>query len=528
MRFKLLAAAVLFTAPALVLAKPLTVCTESSPDGFDVVQFNSLVTTNASADVIFNSLVSYDEAAKKVVPALADKWDVSADGLTYTFHLRPNVQFQTTDYFKPTRALNADDVVFTFERMLDDNNPWHKVAGASGFPHAQSMGLPKLIKSVSKVDDNTVKFELNAPDATFVPILTMGFASIYSAEYADQLLKAGKQADLNAKPIGTGPFMLKSYTKDAVIRYDVNPTYWGPKPKIDRLIYAITPDATVRAQKVKADECQIALSPKPQDLADAKSDKSLAIVQTPAFMTAFVALNTQKKPLDNQKVRAALNMGFDRGTYLKTVFDNTATPATNPYPPNTWSYDKSIKPWPYDPVKAKKLLAEAGYPNGFETTIWVRPNGSVLNPAPKAGAEMLQADFAKIGVKADVKVIEWGELIKQAKQGQHDLLFMGWAGDNGDPDNYLSPLFSCNAVKSGINFARFCDQDLDKLIADGKATADQAKRSKAYEQAQQIIHDQALWIPLGYPTAAAITRTTVSGYHVSPFGRQNFGTVAVQ
>ena len=141
MRFKLLAAAVLFTAPALVLAKPLTVCTESSPDGFDVVQFNSLVTTNASADVIFNSLVSYDEAAKKVVPALADKWDVSADGLTYTFHLRPNVQFQTTDYFKPTRALNADDVVFTFDRMLNDSNPWHKVAGASGFPHAQSMGL---------------------------------------------------------------------------------------------------------------------------------------------------------------------------------------------------------------------------------------------------------------------------------------------------------------------------------------------------------------------------------------------------
>ncbi len=532
MRFKLLAAAAaltaVITAPALTVAKPLTVCTESSPDGFDVVQYNSLVTTNASADVIFNSLVSYDEAAKKVAPSLADKWDVSADGLTYTFHLRPNVQFQTTDYFKPSRPLNADDVVFTFNRMLDDNNPWHKVAGASGFPHAQSMGLVKLIKSVSKVDDNTVKFELNEPNATFVSILTMGFASIYSAEYADQLLKAGKQADLNASPIGTGPFMLKSYTKDSIIRYDVNPTYWGPKPKIDRLIYAITPDAAVRAQKVKAGECQIALSPKPQDIADAKKDKSLAVVQTPAFMTAFVALNTQKKPLDNQKVRAALNMAFDRTSYLKAVFDNTATPANNPYPPNTWSYDKAVKPWPYDTEKAKKLLADAGYPNGFETTIWVRPNGSVLNPNPKAGAEMLQADFAKIGVKAEVKVIEWGELIKQAKQGQHDTLFMGWAGDNGDPDNYLSPLFSCNAVKSGINFARYCDPELDKLIAQGKETADQSKRTKAYEAAQQIIHDEALWIPLGYPTAAAITRTNVSGYRVSPFGRQNFGAVTVQ
>jgi dipeptide transport system substrate-binding protein len=521
-------AALLAAAPALALAKPLTVCTESSPDGFDVVQFNSLVTTNASADVIFNSLVSYDEAAKKVVPALAQSWDVSPDGLTYTFHLRPNVQFQTTDYFKPTHALNADDVVFTFSRMLDDSNPWHKVTGASGFPHAQSMGLPKLIKSVSKVDENTVKFELNQPDATFISILTMGFASIYSSEYADQLLKAGKQVDLNAKPIGTGPFVLKSYTKDAVIRYDVNPSYWGPKPKIDRLIYAITPDATVRAQKVKAGECQIALSPKPQDVTDAKTDKSLTVVQTPAFMTAFVALNTDKKPLDNQKVRAALNMAFDRTTYLKTVFDNTATAAVNPYPPNTWSYNKSVKPWPYDPVKAKNLLATAGFPNGFSTTIWVRPAGSVLNPNPKAGAELLQADFAKIGVKADVKVIEWGELIKEAKLGQHDSLFMGWAGDNGDPDNYLTPLFSCNAVKSGINFARFCDADLDKLIADGKATPDQAKRAKAYEAAQQIIHDQALWIPLGYPTAAAITRSNVSGYHVSPFGRQNFTTVVVQ
>ncbi|TDN68318.1 ABC transporter substrate-binding protein [Paraburkholderia sp. BL10I2N1] len=528
MRFKLLAAALLATAPALVLAKSLTVCTESSPDGFDVVQFNSLVTTNASADVIFNSLVSYDEAARKVVPALAGNWDVSADGLTYTFHLRPNVQFQTTDYFKPTRALNADDVVFTFARMLDDSNPWHKVAGASGFPHAQSMGLVKLVKSVSKVDDNTVKFELNEPNATFVPILSMGFASIYSAEYADQLLKAGKEVDLNAKPVGTGPFVLKSYTKDAVIRYDVNHTYWGPKPKIDRLIYAITPDATVRAQKVKAGECQIALSPKPQDVADAKTDKALNVVQTPAFMTAFVALNTEKKPLDNPKVRQALNMAFDRPTYLKTVFDNTASPATNPYPPNTWSYDTSIQAYPYDVAKAKKLLADAGLANGFETTIWVRPNGSVLNPNPKAGAELLQADFAKIGVKAEVKVIEWGELIKEAKQGQHDTLFMGWAGDNGDPDNYLSPLFSCNAVKSGINFARYCDPQLDKLIAEGKATPDQAKRAKAYEAAQKIIHDQALWIPLGYPTAAAITRTNVSGYNVSPFGRQNFTTVNVQ
>jgi dipeptide transport system substrate-binding protein len=390
------------------------------------------------------------------------------------------------------------------------------------------MGLVKLVKTIKKVDDHTVQFELNEPNATFLPMLTMGFASIYSDEYADELLKAGKQADINAKPIGTGPFVLKSYTKDAVIRYDANPSYWGPKPKVDRLIYAITPDPSVRMQKVKANECQIALSPKPSDVLQAKDEKSLAVVQTPAFMTAFVALNTQHKPFDDERVRQAINMAFDRANYLKVVFDNTAAPAVNPYPANTWSYDKDIAAYPYDPAKAKALLAQAGYPNGFSTTIWLRPQGSVLNPKPKAGAELLQADLAKIGVKAEVKVIEWGELIKQAKQGQHDMLFMGWAGDNGDPDNYLTPLFSCNGVKSGINFARYCDPKLDKLIADGRATADQAARAKDYEAAQKIIHDEALWIPLGYPTASAITRNSVKGYKVSAFGRQHFADVSVE
>jgi dipeptide transport system substrate-binding protein len=308
----------------------------------------------------------------------------------------------------------------------------------------------------------------------------------------------------------------------------VNPRYWGPKPKVDRLIYAITTDATVRVQKLKAGECQIALSPKPQDVIAARGNAALKVVQTPAFMTAYVALNTQHKPLDSQKVRQAINLAFDRPTYLKTVFDNTATPATNPFPPNTWSDNKSIKAYPHDIAQAKKLLAEAGYPNGFSTTIWTRPTGSVLNPNPKVSAELLQADLAHIGIKAQIKVVEWGELIREAKLGQHDMLFMGWAGDNGDPDNFLTPQFTCAAVKAGTNFARFCNADLDKLIEAGKATPDLAKRTKAYEAAQRIIHDQALWVPLGYPTAAVLTSAKVSGYRVSPFGRQNFGAAAVQ
>jgi dipeptide transport system substrate-binding protein len=247
---RLAAAPLLFSfclAP-LAHAATLSVCTEASPEGFDVVQYNSLSTTNASADVLMNRLVDFDAQAGKLVPSLAQSWSVSADGLVYDFKLRPDVKFHTTPYFTPTRALNADDVRFSFERMLDPANPWHKVA-QSGFPHAQSLQLPALIKSIETPDPQTVRFTLTHPDSTFLPALSMGFASIYSAEYADKLLKAGTPELMNSQPIGTGPFVFSRFQKDAVVRYKANPDYFAGKPKVDGLIFAITPDANVQAAK---------------------------------------------------------------------------------------------------------------------------------------------------------------------------------------------------------------------------------------------------------------------------------------
>lgn len=521
MRLALLA---LLLTPAFASAASLSVCTEASPEGFDVVQYNSLTTTNASADVLMNRLVDFDAARGEVVPSLAESWKVSDDGLTYDFQLRDGVAFHHTDYFKPSRALSADDVVFSFQRMLDAAQPWHKVA-QSGFPHAQSMQLPSLVKAVEKVDAQHVRFTLNHPDATFLSMLSMGFASIYSAEYADQLMKAGTPEKLNAQPIGTGPFVFKRFQKDAVVRYSANAEYFGGKPAVDNLIFAITPDAAVRLQKLKRNECQIALSPKPLDVEEATKNADLKVEQTPAFMTAFVGINSQHPPLDDPKIRQAINLAFDKASYLKAVFNGTATAADGVYPPNTWSYAKDIPGYAYDLQQAQKLIGETGRKQGFKTTIWTRPSGSLLNPNPALGAQMLQADLKKIGIDAQIQVIEWGELIRRAKAGEHDLLFMGWAGDNGDPDNFLTPQFSCASVKSGLNFARYCDAKLDGLISQGKAVADQAKRSELYHQAQQIIHDQALWLPLAHPTALALTRKDVKGYTVSPFGRQDYSKV---
>ncbi|MDF2491072.1 MAG: dppA-IV, partial [Pseudomonas sp.] len=479
-----------------------------------------------SADVLMNRLVEFDAAQGKVVPSLAQRWTVSDDGLVYDFTLRDGVKFHTTSYFKPTRPLTADDVLFSFQRMLYPAHAWHKSA-PGGYPHAQSLQLGSLIKAIDAPTPTTVRFTLSHPDATFLATLSMGFASIYSAEYADQLLKAGTPEKLNTQPIGTGPFVFQRFQKDAVVRYRANPGYFGGKPAVDPLIFAITPDANVRLQKLKRNECQIALSPKPLDIADAKQLPDLKVESTPAFMTAFVALNTQHPPLDKPEVRQAINLAFDRDSYLKAVFEDTAIAATGPYPPNTWSYAEHLPGYPTDVEKAKRLLAKAGLPDGFTTTLWTRPSGSLLNPNPNLGAQMVQADLAKVGIKAEIRVIEWGELIRRAKQGEHDLLFMGWAGDNGDPDNFLTPQFSCAAVTSGTNFARYCDSRLDQLINAGRTTNDQSVRSRLYQQAQTLIQQQALWLPLAHPTAASLTRQGVTGYAVSPFGRLDLSKVTV-
>ncbi|WP_462380587.1 ABC transporter substrate-binding protein [Pseudomonas sp. Marseille-QA0892] len=521
-----LAALALLLAPTFANAAALTVCTEASPDGFDVVQYNALTTTNASADVLMNRLVDYDAKAQALVPSLAKRWDISEDGLTYRFHLREGVTFHATDYFKPSRPMNADDVVFSFERMLNKEHPWYKTA-ASGYPHAQSMQWPSLVKSVEAADPSTVTITLTHPDATFLATLSMGFASIYSKEYADALMAAGTPEKLNAEPIGTGPFVFRRYQKDAVVRYTANADYFGGKPDVDPLLFAITPDTNVRLQKLRRGECQVALSPKPLDVAEARKDSNLKVSETPAFMTAFVGINSSHPPLDNPKVRQAINHAFDRAHYVKAVFEDSATPAEGVYPPNTWSYAESLPAYSHDPEKAKALLAEAGVAEGFSTTIWTRPTGSVLNPNPSLGAQMLQADLAKVGIKAEIRVIEWGELIRRAKAGEHDLLFMGWAGDNGDPDNFLTPQFACASVQSGLNFARYCDKQLDTLITEGKQRREQSERSTLYEKAQRIIHDQALWLPLAHPTAATLLRSDVEGFDASPFGRVDFSKVKV-
>ncbi|VFS87030.1 putative binding protein component of ABC transporter [Pseudomonas aeruginosa] len=340
------------------------------------------------------------------------------------------MKFHSTDYFKPTREFNADDVLFTFERMLDKDHPFRK-AYPTEFPYFTDMGLDKNIARIEKLDEHTVKFTLNEVDAAFIQNLAMPFPSIQSAEYAAQLLKQGKASDINQKPIGTGPFVFSRYQKDAQIRFKGNKDYWKPdEVKVDNLIFAINTDASVRAQKLKAGECQITLNPRPADLDALKKDPNLNLPSQAGFNLGYIAYNVTHKPFDKLEVRQALDMAVNKKAIIDAVYQGAGQLASNGMPPTQWSYDETIKDAPYDPGKARELLKKAGVAEGTEITLWAMPVQRPYNPNAKLMAEMLQNDWAKIGIKAKIVTYEWGEYIKRAKGGEHDAMLIGWSGDN--------------------------------------------------------------------------------------------------
>jgi dipeptide transport system substrate-binding protein len=507
-------------------ATTLIYCSEGSPEGFDPARYTAGTTFNASSQPLFNRLVEFEIGGTKVVPGLAEKWEVSADGLVYTFHLRKGVKFHATDGFKPTRTLTADDVLFSFNRMIDKDNTFQKSAPAS-FEYAADMGLADNVVKLEKPDPLTVRFTLKNVNAAFLADLAMDFASIQSAEYAEQLLKEGKAAELNSKPVGTGPFVFRRYEKDAQIRYAAFDGYWAGKPKIDNLIFAISVDSAVRMQKLKAGECHISAYPKPAEVELLKKDPKIKLMSEAGLNVGYLSLNVKRKPFDNRDVRRAINMAIDKQALLAAVYQGAGTLAVNPIPPTMWSYSKQTKDYEYSPEKARALLAKAGFPNGFETKLWALPVQRPYNPNGQQSAELIQADLAKVGIKAQIVKYEWAEYLKRAKDGESDIGMFGWNGDNGDPDNFLATLLGCASVGSS-NYAQWCDKEYDDLVVKAKRVTAQAERSKLYEQAQQVVKREAVWVPIAHSVVYQPMLKGVEGYRMSPLGSVQFFGVSIK
>lgn len=499
-------------------AKTLVFCSEGSPEGFNPQHYTAGTTFDASSKPVYNRLVQFETGTTTIVPGLAESWDVSEDGLTYTFHLRHGVKFHTTKTFTPTRDFNADDVLFSFNRQLKADHPWHGIGGPYEYFNSMSMG--ELIDSIDKVDDYTVVFKLKRPEAPLIANLGMDFASILSSEYADKLMADGKTELMNQEPVGTGPFQFVNYQKDAVIRYKANPDYWAGKAAIDNLVFAITPDASVRYAKLKAGECHVMPYPNPADLEQMRHDSGVQLLQQEGLNVGYLGFNTKKEPFTDKRVRQALNLAVNKSAIIDAVFQGAGKVAKNPIPPTIWSYDDAVVDYPYDPEKAKALLKEAGVEN-LTTDIWAMPVQRPYNPNARRMAEMIQADWAAVGVKAEIVSYEWGEYLKRTKEGEHQTFLLGWTGDNGDPDNFLAVLLGCDAVGSA-NRAQWCFEPFDTLIQEAKRVSDVAKRTDLYKQAQVLFKEEAPWITIAHSVVFEPVRKEVQGFKIDPFGGHIF------
>ncbi|QIQ20853.1 ABC transporter substrate-binding protein [Zophobihabitans entericus] len=510
-----------------VSANTLVYCAEASPENFNPQVVTSGISMDAGAVPVYNRLVEFKLGTTEIEPGLAQSWEISEDGKHYTFHLRDGVKWHTSRDFKPTRDMNADDVIFSFMRQKDENHPYNKVSGGN-YAYFTSMGMDKLIESIEKIDDKTVRFNLIQPEAPFLANMAMAFASIFSAEYADQMLKAGTPEKFDLQPIGTGPFQFMQYQKDSRILYRAFTDYWGPKAQIERLVFTITPDPAVRFAKLQKGECQAMPYPNLADVQRMKADNNIDVHEMSGLNIGYLSFNIEKPPLDNLKVREALSVAVNKAAIIDAVFQGAAQPATNFIPPSMWGYNNDIVDRPYDVEKAKELLKEAGFEKGFTIDLWAMPVQRPYNPNARRMAEMIQADWAKIGVTAKIVSYEWGEYLSRIRRGEHQTVLMGWSGDNGDPDNFYSILMSCDAITAGTNYSRWCYEPFDKLLQQARVESNHDRRVELYKQAQVEMFNQAPALMIAHSMVYMPVRKDVQGYIMDPLALHNFNRVTMK
>ncbi|WP_221279301.1 ABC transporter substrate-binding protein [Helicobacter gastrocanis] len=467
---------------------------------------------------IYETLVRFKYGSTEIEPALAGSWEISKNGLTYTFHLRHGVYFQTTRYWDQKSELTAKDVLFSFERQMG-KVPYYK--GAKSYGYWASMGMSSIIKKIEALDKYTVRFTLKHPEAPFLADLGMDFLSVLSADYAAHLKSLNKEDELTRKPIGTGPFKLATWFRDDKIVLLKNTDYWGPKAHLDRVVLRVIPNPSVRALALQRGEVSIISAPNRNEIPRLASLPGVAVDEKPGLFVTWMSLNLEKKPFDNRLVRLAINHAINTPDYVKIVYENYATPAINPMPPSMWGYNKDIKPYGYDLKVAKELLAKAGYANGFETTLFT---ASKYN---KQAAEFVQAQLAKIGIKVKIEFFEWGTYLKKVAMGEHKMAFSGWKADTPDPDNFLYILWSKEAAAEiPTRNGSFYKSDVySKLVTKAKYLSNQAKRTALYQKAQEVFHDDAPWVPLAYPYSIVARLKSVQGYQVSGVQINRFANV---
>ncbi|MGL5948497.1 MAG: ABC transporter substrate-binding protein [Aeromonas sp.] len=494
----------------------LIYCSEGSPLSFNPHMSNSGMTLDATAHPLYDRLLDINPHTQLMEPALATAWQVSEDRRTYRLTLRRDVQFHHTAFFTPTRAFNAHDVVFTFMRMLDEQHPYHTVSGGN-YPFFYSQGLDELIERVSANGDNEVVFTLARPNSAFISLLASDFMVITSAEYGAQLLAQNKPAQLDKQPIGTGPFLFKEYRRLDFIRYLRHESYWGSRPKIEQLVYDITPRSSRRLAKIMSGACDVMSTPVANQLPFIQAQPQLNLSVQSGMNVAYLALNTHRPPFNDVRVRQAIASAIDTSQILDAVYFETGIAAQSLLPPQSWGFNPNLKPRKRNIAHAKQLLKEAGYADGFTMEVLAHPHARAYNPDAVKTAQLLRRDLAKVGIKLDLVRREWAVIRRRVNIGEYDSVLTGWMAQNAEPDNFLRQLLSCAAIDRGNNVSRWCSPAFDQLLDDALATEELAQRLHNYYAAQELLSEQMPVIPLAHAMRTQVKREEVQGVQILPF-----------
>lgn len=466
-------------------------------------------------DNIYETLVSYGEENTNIIPKLAHSWDVSEDLLTWTFHLRTDVTFHDNTKF------DAKAMLFSLERQMDSNHSHQPPNGA--YNYWRDMGMDEVIEDLIALNDSVLVFQLKRADAPFLSNLAMNFCAAVSPT---AVKKFGE--DYFKNPVGTGPFYMNEWRRDDKIVLEKNLNYWGTEPTLQRIIFKPIHDSSLRFLELEKGTVHGIDNVNPEFFNRIREDSKLKLITQPGMNVGYLAMNMDRPPFNNQKVRHAINHAINRQALVDNFYNGMATIAKNPIPPTLWAYNDDIRGYPYSPEKARKLLAQAGFKDGFETELWSMPIPRPYMPQPNKIAQAIQADLFNVGIRAQIVQWEWGTYLEKVSQGEHPMALLGWTGDNGDPDNFLYVLLDKSSARiPAQNIAFYRNDELHDILKQARTTFSRDERTSLYIKAQEIIFHDAPWVPLVHATQTVAFQKRVIGFRLHPTGSKWFHNVKI-
>ena len=524
----------------------LIYCTHASGFSFNPQTSDAGTSMNVVTEQIYNKLFEISNTAIPT-PILAQSYSISPDGKIITIYLRKGIKFHHTDWFKPTRDFNADDVVFSLNRVLgyetylptleqsavDYKNPqyriFHEQAKKVRFPYFESIKLNQKIESVKALNPHTVQITLFKPDASILSHLASQYAIIFSQEYAVQLNADDNLVQLDLLPVGTGPYKVKNYFRNQYVRLEKNEDYWKKDAKIKNIIIDLSTDRTGRLVKFFNGECQIASYPEVSQLGLLKeNDKRYYVKSAEGMNLAYLAFNFQNAVIQDEQVRRAIAQAINRQRIIKTIYHNTATVANNIIPNISWASSVNTPDFAYDfnPSEAKKVLQD----KQLHLNMWVVNEEQVYNPAPLKTAELIKEDLNNVGVNVTIRSVTRTFLIDQLnkKSENYDMILTGWLAGNLDPDSFMRPILSCNSASEMTNLSNWCDEDFDQLMDKALDSPNLWERAHVYNQAQELILSKLPIVPLANMKRVLVVNSRVRHIEMNPFGSLNFSTLSLR